>query len=385
MEIKHQEYSEAYKQAGVDTLAGQSLVKLIVPFARKTYNKNVVSDIGGFSAVYDLSFLKEYKEPVLLTSTDGVGTKLTYASFFGRYETIGYDLVAMCANDILVSGGKSHIFLDYLAVGKLHVQEMSIVIRSIAAACKMIECSLIGGETAEHPNVMKENDFDLAGFMIGFCEREHLITGENIEEGNVIIGIPSSGVHSNGLSLIRKLFYDPASNTPPKDTIQKEMFDFVKESILLQPTILYEKILYEHIKNKLIKGLVHITGGGYQENIPRILKENYYVELQSWDLKTPFKEIQQKGNLSFLEMTNVFNCGFGMLIFVDEKSVHSMIKQISENLKNYQQNYIKIQKEFFPEFSEWESNWNLPYLSTEPKILGVVKKGAKYNKKVVFL
>ncbi|GIX40779.1 MAG: phosphoribosylformylglycinamidine cyclo-ligase [Leptospiraceae bacterium] len=378
-----QEYSLLYKDAGVDTLAGQSLIQSIIPFVRKTYTKNVISDLGGFSAIYDLSFLKSMNEPVLLTSTDGVGTKLTYASYFKRFDTIGYDLVAMCANDILVSGGKPEIFLDYIAVGKLKVKEMSIVIRSIAAACKMIDCSLTGGETAEHPIVMKEEDFDLAGFMIGFCEKKDLITGEDIQENDVIVGIPSSGVHSNGISLIRKLFYDPASEK--NEAINKDIFLFLKESILLQPTVLYDVILREFIQQKIIKGMVHITGGGYQENIPRILKENYYTELSIWELQSPFKEIANMGNLDFKEMTKVFNCGYGMLVILDKQYVDMFIKKISEKLAFYKEKYISIQREFFQEFPEWEKDWKLPHLSLKAEILGTIKKDSRYNKKVVFI
>jgi phosphoribosylformylglycinamidine cyclo-ligase len=379
---KYKEASEVYKKAGVDTYAGQSFVKKILPFVRKTYDSNVLSDLGGFSALYDLSFLKSFKEPVILTSTDGVGTKLTYASFFKRFDTIGYDLVAMCGNDILVSGGKGYIFLDYLAVGKLNIEDMSYVVRSIAAACKMIQCNLMGGETAEHPGVMKEHDFDLAGFMIGFCEKDTLITGQTIEEGDLILGIPSSGIHSNGLSLIRKLFFDPAN--PSSEQISDDILNFLKEDILLQPTVLYQKILIELVQRKNIKGMIHITGGGYFENIPRILKENFYVELNPWELKSPFKEIAKKGNLDFIEMAKIFNCGYGMLIIVNEKEVEEIKQEIIQNIQEYKKAYLLTQKEFFPEHKEWEKDWQLKFFIEEPTILGIVKKDPKNNKKVVF-
>lgn len=380
MNSHEQEYSELYKKSGVDTIAGQNLVKNIKDFVKKTFDVNVLTDLGGFSGIYDLSFLKSYKEPVLLTSTDGVGTKLSYASYFKRFDTIGYDLVAMCANDILVSGGKPAIFLDYLATGKLHVEHMSLVVRSIAAACKMINCSLLGGETAEHPNLMvKQDDFDLAGFIIGFSEKQELITGEFIKEGDVILGIPSSGIHSNGLSLIRKIFFDPALNQEANIEIQH----FIKKNILLQPTVLYELILRDVIK--YIKGMVHITGGGYFENIPRILKENYYVELKQWKLNDVFQRIANHGNMNFLEMTKVFNCGFGMLIFVEEQNVHVLKESIQKKLESYKEKYIQNQMLFFGEYQEWKDDWYLQNLSTEVEVLGVVKKDSSYSKKVVFI
>ncbi len=383
---KDSEYSNIYKEAGVDTLAGMNLVQSILPFVRKTYQKNVLSDLGGFSAIYDLSFIKNMDEPVLLTSTDGVGTKLTYSSFFKRFDTVGYDLVAMCANDILVSGGKSAIFLDYIATGKLKLEELSLVIRSIASACKMIGCSLMGGETAEHPGVMKEDDFDLAGFMIGFAEKSKLITGENIIEGDIIIGVPSSGIHSNGVSLIRKIYFDPAQIQEQEiHAIKEKDREFIKNFILLQPTILYEPILRDLIDNQYVKGMVHITGGGYPENIPRILKDDLYVELNEWELKTPFKEIAERGNLNFSEMVKVFNCGYGMLLFIDKKNINFVTEEIKKNIKQYKSLYIQTQRNFFSEYNEWEKDWTLPFLNEIPVVLGEVKKDIKHNKKVIFI
>ncbi|MFN3604920.1 MAG: phosphoribosylformylglycinamidine cyclo-ligase [Leptonema sp. (in: bacteria)] len=377
------DYSLEYKKAGVDTLASQKLIESLKPYANKTLTKNVISGIGGFSALYDLSFLKEYKKPILLTSTDGVGTKLNYASFFKRYETIGYDLVAMCANDILVNGGKPYIFLDYLSVDRLHVEEMSIVLRSISAACKLINCSLIGGETAEHPNTKKhQNDFDLAGFMIGFCEQEKLLTYDNIQKGDIVIGVPSSGIHSNGVSLIRKIFFDP---NDPKEENKEEVLAFVKESILLQPTILYEPILRPLLEENLIKGLVHITGGGFYENIPRILKENYYVELAKWDLEEPFDKVSNKGNLDFIEMTKIFNCGFGMLIFADKKSEAEILHILRKEIETYKKSYIENQKDFFYDFLEYLKDWDLKYFKQTPKVLGAVGNSEKLSKKIIFI
>ncbi|MCS7205995.1 MAG: phosphoribosylformylglycinamidine cyclo-ligase [Leptospiraceae bacterium] len=373
------EYSEIYKQAGVDTQAAQRLIQKTVPFIKKTFHSHVLSDIGGFASWLDLSFVKSMKNPVLLTSTDGVGTKLLYATFLNRYDTVGFDLVGMCANDLLVSGGIPLALLDYVAVGRLDEEKISLVLRSIASACKLIHCALIGGETAEHPNVMKNpDDFDLAGFIIGVAEKENLLP-HSIQEGDIVMGIPSSGVHSNGLSLVRKLFFDPAN--PFADKIANR--DFIKEKIFLQPTVLYEKILRDLIESKLIKGLVHITGGGFIENIPRILPDDHYVELQPWELETPFREIAQKGNLDFQEMIKVFNCGFGMIAIIREKDVPTLQKELPTKIKEYKKQYQSIQKEFFPEFPQWENDWTLPYLSETPRVLGRIKKNRQYSKKVI--
>lgn len=383
MEKIEEGISLAYKKAGVDTLASQKLIQNLKPYAKKTFDQNVLAGIGGFSAIYNLEFLKQYKNPVLITSTDGVGTKLQYASYFKRFDTIGYDLVAMCANDILVSGAKSYIFLDYLAVESLNVEEMTLVLRSISSACKLIECNLLGGETAEHPNTMKKKDnFDIAGFMIGFSEKDDLLTYDNIQNQDIIIGVPSSGIHSNGISLIRKLFFDPNLS---KDFNDKEILDFLKNSILLQPTILYEPILRPLIEKKLIKGLVHITGGGFYENIPRILKENYYVEIYSWELKEPFKTISKKGNLNFIEMAKVFNCGYGMLIFTEEKYQEIILATLQKEINNYKEKYKKVQIEFFSEFQEYQKDWDLSLINQKPKVIGKVFYSEKYSKQVIIV
>lgn len=372
--------SDAYKEAGVDTRSAQILIKNFLPYALKTLDKNVISGIGGFSALYDLGFLKKYKNPVLLTSTDGVGTKLSYASYFKRYETIGYDLVAMCANDILVAGGKPFLFLDYLAVDRLNVEEMEIVLRSIASACSLIQCNLIGGETAEHPNSLKnKEDFDLAGFMIGFLEKDDLLNTQLIQENDSIIGVPSSGIHSNGISLIRKLFFDPYLS----QSSQKEILDFLKYSILLQPTILYEPILRPLLDQKLVHALVHITGGGYFENIPRILKENFFVELYPWQLNEPFNLIANRAKLDFIEMTKVFNCGYGMLIICDQSKENIILNFLEREINKYKEMYYQKQKEFFYEFKDYWHDWNLKYLNQKPAIIGKVGYSEALSRRVI--
>ncbi len=380
MNFHFEDISLPYKESGVDTRSAQILIKNFLPYAQKTLHKNVISGIGGFSALFDLDFLKKFKNPVLLTSTDGVGTKLCYATYFNRYETIGYDLVAMCANDILVSGGKPFLFLDYLVVDRLNVEKMELVLRSIASACSLIECSILGGETAEHPNSFKnKEDFDLAGFMIGFLEKEEILHSDLIQENDIIIGVPSSGIHSNGISLIRKLFFDPYTS----QSNQKEILEFLKYSILLQPTILYEPILRPLLDQKLIHSLVHITGGGFFENIPRILKENFYVELNPWQLKEPFDLIAKKGNLDFIEMVKVFNCGFGMLVFCDQSKENFILNAIQEGIQKYKQNYYQKQKEFFYEFKEYWDDWHLQYINQKPTVIGKVGISKNLSKKVI--
>ncbi len=376
------EFSHLYAKAGVNTLEGQKFVEKIKPFALKTLDRNVLSGIGGFSSIYDLSFLKDYKNPVLITSTDGVGTKLSYASYLKRFDTIGYDLVAMCANDILVTGARSRIFLDYIATGKLNSDEMSLVIRSIASACRMIDVSLLGGETAEHPRILKENDFDLAGFMIGFAEKEELIDNSKIEEGDIIIGVPSSGIHSNGISLIRNLFFDPSMENSLE--MESEVMNFLKNEILLQPTILYEILLREFLQERIIYGLVHITGGGYQENVPRILNRNQLARFRKWNLLEPFLTIQKKANTSFEELSKVLNLGYGMLVITKKEFEKEIIEKIKDNFLQYRQKYKSLQMEFFSEFKEWENDWNLQFILQEPRIIGVIEKSNSEKPAVIF-
>lgn len=373
------EYSEAYRKAGVDTQKAQKLIRDNLDFLRKTFRDIVITDIGGFSAGVDANFLRTYKNPVLLFTADGVGTKLTYASYFRRYDTVGYDLVGMCANDILVSGGKPVVFLDYLAAGSLDVDAMGLVLRSIASACRMLECSLVGGETAEHPSVLKPGDFDLAGFMVGVAERNSLLPGD-LREGDVIIGIPSSGIHSNGVSLIRKLFFDPVE---PSREVTEEISGFLKHGILLQPTILYGVLLQELLDNRSIKALAHITGGGFFENVPRILPRDFAAVMKPWKLPEPFSTIAGRGNLDFLEMVKVFNCGYGMVAIADRDSAGEVIKFLSRQKEIYRQKYINTQKEFFPEFPEWEQDWNLPFFAAEPDVIGVIEK-TDSSQKVIF-
>ena len=346
-----------YKKAGVDTKAGEEFVKKIDELKNLSkqnfFSKSVYKSPMNFAALMDLSFLKNYKKPLLLSSTDGVGTKLLLAQLFDFHETIGQDLVAMCANDILCSSGKTIQFLDYIACGKLSKKTMESIIKSILNACELAGCVLVGGETAEHPDLMKENEYDLAGFAIGVVDEENLIDGRTISKNDLIIGIPSSGLHSNGYSLVRKIYLENSVSLH-RDPSKK---DFIYNEILLKPTLIYEPILRNileqtdvkefsktSINKNSIKGIVHITGGGFYENIPRILPENLCAEiyLKTWEYPIIFKDIIQKTNLEDFELFSTFNMGVGMVLVVGENESNEILSNINTNLKKV---YPKLNRE----------------------------------------
>ncbi|MDH5655455.1 MAG: phosphoribosylformylglycinamidine cyclo-ligase [Spirochaetia bacterium] len=327
------EGSEAYKKAGVDTEKGQEFVGMIRNSVKSTHSKFVMDNYGSFSGLFDASFLKDYKNPVLLSATDGVGTKLKLASLFQRHDTIGIDLVAMCSNDILVSGGRPLFFLDYISCGKLNPAIMTDVVESIAEGCRRCGASLTGGETAEHPDTMHPDEYDLGGFMVGCAEKEDLIDGRNIAPGDVILSIPSTGIHSNGMSLVRKLFLKNGLELP--DSAEEK--DFLLNEILLKPTAIYEKALRPILeKNKKILGIVHVTGGGFYENIPRILPENTTAVIKKADLTIPeaFQRIQKKGGLSDREMMSVFNMGTGLAVIVSQTNADEMIEELQNGVSS---------------------------------------------------
>ena len=309
--------NDPYKSAGVDIDAGNDLVEKIKKDVASSHNKNVLGNIGGFAGMYELS--KNYNEPVLVACTDGVGTKVALAQEFNQVDFIGQDLVAMCVNDLIVCGAKPLFFLDYFASSKLEVNEASRIIKSIADACKNSNCALLGGETAEMPGHYVGKNFDLAGFSVGCVEKENIITGDNIEEGNVLIGIESSGPHSNGFSLIRKIIKESSmkGNDPNKIT-----------ELALKPTHLYPNLIVQLINQFKINGMAHITGGGLTENIPRSLPKHLAVEiyLDSWQLPEIFRWLQDNGSISQDDMLRIFNCGIGMVLIVNE--------DISENVKS---------------------------------------------------
>lgn len=285
-----------YKDAGVDIDAGEELVERIKPFAKATRRPGADSDLGGFGALFDLTRL-DYKQPVLVSGTDGVGTKLKLAIDNKMHDTVGIDLVAMCVNDIIVQGAEPLFFLDYFACGKLDVESASKVIAGIAEGCKQAGAALIGGETAEMPGMYSKEDYDLAGFAVGVVEKDRILP-KDIKEGDVLLGLASSGVHSNGYSLVRKIY---AAN--PKE------FD-IKE--LMAPTRIYVKSLLPLIRKGLVKGMAHITGGGITENLPRITGAE--IKRGAWEFPELFKKLQKFGGVAEEEMLRTFNCGIGLVV-----------------------------------------------------------------------
>ena len=304
-----------YKDAGVDVEGGNRFVKKIAPFVRSTFTKDVLTDIGGFGSLYAASF-KDIEEPVLVSGTDGVGTKLKVAQMMNKHDTIGIDAVAMCVNDIVTSGARPLFFLDYISCGKLQEDVLVDVVKGIAEGCLQSNCSLVGGETAEHPGVMAADDYDIAGFSVGVVDRKKIINGETIAAGDIIIGLPSSGIHSNGFSLVRKLMFEEK-----KYTVSTKLNDLSDElgSVLLTPTKIYVKALHFALNSGVpVKGLVHITGGGFYENIPRILPENTAVKISknSYPILPIFSIMERDGQIAEREMYTTFNMGIGMMLFV---------------------------------------------------------------------
>lgn len=263
-----------YKNAGVDTQKGQHFIDRIKSAVHSTHNPRVLNGLGGFSAAYDISFLKNYRHPVLLSGTDGVGTKLELARLLDIHDTIGIDLVAMCVNDLLVNGARPLFFLDYIACGKLDLSKMELIVSGIVKGCNQCGASLVGGETAEHPGIMQEDEYDLAGFAVGVVEKDEYIDGTQILDGDKILGLGSSGPHSNGFSLLRKLYLKNGRELP-KD---EGTIDFIK-NFLFKPTRIYVESILKLVKKFQVKGMVHITGGGFYENIPRVLHNKFDAEI----------------------------------------------------------------------------------------------------------
>ena len=294
----------------MDIDAGERLVERIKPYSKFTMRPEVLAGIGGFGALFELS--KKYRNPVLVAGTDGVGTKLKLAFQSDRHDSIGIDLVAMSVNDILVQGAEPLFFLDYFACGKLDVDTAARVIEGIAAGCEQAGCALIGGETAEMPGMYPEGEYDLAGFAVGAVEKDSIITGQTIQEGDVVLGMASSGAHSNGYSLIRKIIEKNGADLSA-DFSGRALID-----VIMAPTRIYVKPLLELISRVGVKGMAHITGGGLVENIPRILPEGVTAVLkkEAWDVPPLFRWLQQQGNIDDSEMHRVFNCGIGMAVVV---------------------------------------------------------------------
>jgi phosphoribosylformylglycinamidine cyclo-ligase len=315
-----------YRDAGVDIDAGDALVDRIKPAAKRTMRPEVLAGIGGFGALFELS--KKYQEPVLVSGTDGVGTKLKLAFQLNRHDTVGQDLVAMSVNDILVQGAEPLFFLDYFACGRLDVNTAATVVEGIARGCELAGCALIGGETAEMPSMYPDGEYDLAGFAVGAVEKSAIIDGRTIEPGDVVLGLASSGAHSNGYSLIRKIL-ERAQPDLAMDMGGRPLADAV-----MAPTRIYVRSLLALIPGlggDGVKGMAHITGGGLTENIPRVLPENVMaaIDSASWSLPPLFQWLQREGNIAAAEMHRVFNCGIGMVVIVAEADAERASQMLS--------------------------------------------------------
>ena len=318
-----------YKKAGVDIEAGYKSVELMKEHVKKTMRPEVLGGLGGFAGAFDLSGIKNMEEPVLLSGTDGCGTKVKLAFVMDKHDTIGIDAVAMCVNDIACSGGEPLFFLDYIACGKNYPEKIASIVSGVAEGCLQSECALVGGETAEHPGLMPENDYDLAGFAVGVVDKKDIIDGSSIKAGDTLIGIASSGVHSNGFSLVRKVFEMTKESL---DTYYDELGKTLGEA-LIEPTRIYVKAL-KNVKNAgvRIKGCSHITGGGFFENVPRMLPENVraVIKKDSYPVPALFDLIQKNGNIEEHMMYNTFNMGLGMVIAVNPKDVDATMKAIED-------------------------------------------------------
>ena len=307
---RHSPASLSYRDAGVDIDAGDQLVENIKPFAKRTLREGVLAGIGGFGALFEVP--KKYREPVLVSGTDGVGTKLKLAFETNRHDTIGIDLVAMSVNDILVQGAEPLFFLDYFACGKLDVGTATRVVKGIAAGCEQAGCALIGGETAEMPGMYPAGEYDLAGFAVGVVEKSAIINGTDIAPGDVVLGLASSGVHSNGYSLVRKVIESSGA------VLSSSFEGGTLGDALLAPTRIYVKAVLSAMRQVRIKGLAHITGGGLVENVPRVLPSSVMAKLRknAWPRPPLFDWLQKNGNVAETEMHRVFNCGIGMVCIV---------------------------------------------------------------------
>ncbi|MDD2720486.1 MAG: phosphoribosylformylglycinamidine cyclo-ligase [Gallionella sp.] len=313
----------SYRDAGVDIDAGDQLVENIKPYAKRTMRPEVLSGIGGFGGLVEIS--KKFKEPVLVSGTDGVGTKLKLAFELNRHDTVGIDLVAMSVNDILVQGAEPLFFLDYFACGKLDVPAATEVIKGIAKGCEDSGCALIGGETAEMPGMYPVGEYDLAGFAVGVVEKSKIITGDTIVPGDVVLGLASNGAHSNGYSLVRKIIARSNPDLNAKFDGERSLADCI-----MAPTRLYVKPLLSLMQTVAVKGMAHITGGGITENVPRVLPENIVAEISadSWQMPKLFRWLQEGGNVEAQEMYRTFNCGIGMVVIVAAQDADAAISQL---------------------------------------------------------
>lgn len=318
-----------YKSSGVDIEAGYKSVELMKESIKETRRPEMLGNIGGFAGAFDMSKIKEMDEPVMLSGTDGCGTKVKLAFVMDKHDTIGIDAVAMCVNDIACSGGEPLFFLDYIACGKNYPEKIATIVGGVAEGCKQSGCALIGGETAEHPGLMPEDDYDIAGFAVGVVDKKDMITGENIKPGDKLIGMASSGVHSNGFSLVRKVFEMTEESL---STYYDELGTTLGEA-LIAPTRIYVNALKSIRESGItIKGCSHITGGGFYENIPRMLPDGVkaIVKKDSYEVPAIFKLLQEKGDITEEMMYNTYNMGLGMVVVVDAADAYATIEAIEK-------------------------------------------------------
>ena len=314
-----------YKNAGVDIEAGYESVELMKKYVKETMRPEVLGGLGGFSGAFSMEVIKGMEEPVLLSGTDGCGTKVKLAFLLDKHDTIGIDCVAMCVNDVACAGGEPLFFLDYIACGKNYPEKIATIVSGVAEGCKQSGCALIGGETAEHPGLMPEDEYDLAGFTVGVVDKKDIITGENLKAGDVLIGMASSGVHSNGFSLVRKIF---KMDKETLNTYHEELGRTLGEA-LLAPTRIYVKAL-KNVKEAgvRVKACSHITGGGFYENVPRMLPEGKHavIKKDSYEVPAIFKMMEREGNVEEHMMYNTYNMGIGMIVAVDPADVEKTME-----------------------------------------------------------
>ena len=317
-----------YSQAGVDITNGNKAVDMIKPIVKSTFRPEVVTDLGGFGGLFALNKDK-YEEPILISGTDGVGTNLKVAFDTGVHNTIGIDAVAMCVNDVLVNGAEPLFFLDYLAVGKLEPEQVAQVVEGVAEGCRQAGCALIGGETAEMPGFYTPGEYDVAGFTVGIVDKKKMIDGSTIKEGDVVLGLPSSGLHSNGYSLARKVMFEKAGYKP-EDKV--ELLGTTVGEAMLKPTRIYVKTVLGMLEKAEVKGMAHITGGGFLENIPRVLPDDVDVIIEegSWPVPPIFSLIESIGNIEKKEMYRTFNMGIGYVIITDQANAMKICDYMSE-------------------------------------------------------
>lgn len=313
-----------YKDAGVDTKEGERAVVLMKDHVKRTFNENVLTDLGGFGGLFKID-VATMEEPVLVSGTDGVGTKLKIAFMMDRHDTVGIDCVAMCVNDVLCQGAKPLFFLDYIATGKVRAEKIADIVKGISEGCRQAGSALIGGETAEMPDFYSDGEYDMAGFSVGIVDKKKIITGDAIQPGNVMIGIASSGIHSNGYSLVRKIFFDKMKMDT--STYVDELGMTLGEA-LLTPTKIYANACHAVIPKFDIKGIVHITGGGFFENVPRILPKGTAAKIntRTWDAPPIFSYIQKCGNIDTKEMFSTYNMGVGMIMVVNAGDASEIVK-----------------------------------------------------------